>query len=206
MGHAVQLLLGATSRERVLALWQLLADEGVSSLLPDLGSVPHISLAVFDDLEVERILPVLADFARETSSVPITFAAAAAFPGDEGVVYLAPVVTGELLDAHEDFHARLAATDLECHPCYRPGSWVPHCTVGQDLPAGAIATALDHARRANVFGPAELDALTLVAFRPVVTLKTIALAKRGGAGAPDHDSSGAKNKHARQDHPHADRT
>ena len=41
---------------------------------------------------------------------------------------------------------------IESNPYYRPGHWVPHCTIASDLSDSAIQTALDIARRGAVFG------------------------------------------------------
>ncbi|MCB0090134.1 MAG: 2'-5' RNA ligase family protein [Caldilineaceae bacterium] len=170
MGYAVELYVDAQMEFAVRGLWQTLADRGVTSLMPDLGARPHISLTVFDELYPPDVHEALQNFAAEVAPIPLQFSAVGIFPTAEGVVFLAPVVTQRLLDVHADFHARMAALGRQSLPYYRPGNWVPHCTVAMNLPPEQIPTAVAICKAAPVFHAFSLVGLDLIEFRPVKTI------------------------------------
>ena len=170
MGYAVELYIDAQMEAAVRGLWQTLADRGVTSLMPELGARPHISLTVFDALYPPDVHDELQNFATEVAPIPLQFSAVGIFPTAEGVVFLAPVVTPRLLDVHAAFHARMAALGLPSLSYYRPGNWVPHCTVAINLPADQIPAAVAICKAAPVFRAFSLVGLDLIEFRPVKTI------------------------------------
>lgn len=167
MGYAVELYFDGETEDRVTRLWDTFAERGITSLLPSIGSRPHISLAVFDKIDPEQLTDVLIDIAHETPAFEVDLAAVGSFPGQEGVLFLVPTVSTELIRLHEYFHNRLHSMGIECNPYYRPGNWVPHCTVASDLPDSLIEAGFDIARKSAVFGRAQVNSVGLVSFRPV---------------------------------------
>ncbi len=166
-GFAVELLFDPVMGARLRALWEALAQTGVSSFMLDIGACPHVSLAVFESLDPASLRAELDAFARESSPLEVTLSAVGAFPGAEGVVFIAPVVTAEMLDLHERFHRRLAALSIPSLKYYYPSNWVPHCTAAMELPPEKIPAAVEICRSADVVGPACLVEVELIEFRPV---------------------------------------
>jgi 2'-5' RNA ligase len=138
-GLAVELRFDAEAERAVLKVWEAVRAVSGSSVLFDLRARPHVSLAVYPEGAPGAV--GAAPRLRATP-LPFAFASAGTFPGDEGVVFLAPVVDDALLRMHREWHA-LAPGGL---PYYAPGAWVPHCTVGFRLPD--VAPALAAARSA----------------------------------------------------------
>ena len=167
MGYAVELNLSRDSAVRVVKVWESLAREGISSVMLDVGARPHISLAVLDDLNPEALRTDLSRFAEHTPPLSLDLASAGTFPTAEGVVFLAPVVTQELLAVHSRFHSLLTERGIDSAAYYRPGNWVPHCTVAIDLAPGKIGAALENCVRSEAFGAVDLDEVSLIEFRPV---------------------------------------
>ena len=167
MGYAIELYLSAEHATRVVALWERLADAGITSLMLDMGSRPHVSLAVLDALDPTSLRPHLGRFAQATPPLSLTLSHAGTFPTDEGVVFLAPVVTEALLALHDRCHEMLTANGSTSLAYYRPGHWVPHCTVGMNVPLDQIGAAVELCRESAALGPIEIDAVGLVEFRPV---------------------------------------
>lgn len=167
MGFAVEMRFDPQAESRVRSLWDELARQGIRSPLPTIGSRPHVSLAVFDRLDPSRIRPELERMAAKIAPIPLTLCAVGSFPTQEGVVFLAPVVTQELLELHRRVHAHIDELGLRVLEHYRPGRWVPHCTVAIDLPREQVPLALDICRGSRAFGPALLAEIGLVQYRPV---------------------------------------
>src|SRR5688500_511570 len=98
MPFAIELFFDPDAAAAVRSLWRVLADAGVSRAMLDAGSHPHVSLADSRELDVERFRPILEAFARQTRPLECSLASVGAFPTEEGVVFLAPVATRELLE------------------------------------------------------------------------------------------------------------
>jgi 2'-5' RNA ligase len=128
---------------------------------------PHISLAGIENLDAPKVCAMLKTFAQSSFSPTVKLGAVGTFPTEQGVIYLAPVVTSELLQVHEEFHARLADLGLSSHEYYRPGNWIPHCTVAINLPPENVSAAVNVCRTSNVFHQAQLVEIALVEYLPV---------------------------------------
>ena len=166
MGYAVILNLSRDSAAQVVKVWEGLAREAISSVMLDVGAQPHISLAVLKDLNPEVLRADLTRFAEVTQSLSVNLASAGTFPTEEGVVFLAPVVTQELLEVHRRFHSFLSGRGVDCAEYYWPGNWVPHCTVATGVAPDKMGAALEVCVQSEAFGAVELDEVSLVEFPP----------------------------------------
>jgi hypothetical protein len=80
------------------------------------------------------------------------------------------VVTPALLDLHEAFHRRFSAFGARSLAQYRPGNWVPHCTLAVGVRASAITDAVRLSLAAELPIHAWFQRVALVEFRPVRVL------------------------------------
>lgn len=175
MGFAVELHLDAVNGARIKALSDAIHAQCGGENLTAIGAHPHLSLATFPQLDPARLEETLATFAAATPPLPVTFAAVGVFPTAQGVVYLSPVVTPHLLALHVRFHDLLAPLAMPSNVYYLPGNWVPHCTVGFELPADKIGQAVMLCQQADVFRPVTLTTVRLIEFRPVRPIFTYEL-------------------------------
>jgi 2'-5' RNA ligase len=159
VGYAVELYFDPDLTPKIRTLWDAIRTTcgGVA-----VGVHPHISLAVVNIAQPEQLRTLTQAFAQQASPLPIQLDAIGTFPGGEGVVYLAPVVTLELLELHRNFHQQLTANGLASFPYYRPGRWIPHCTVGIRLPQEKIACAIDLCRSSAAFQSGSLPEISLI--------------------------------------------
>lgn len=157
MGLAVELRFDQDAERAVFGVWEAVRAVSGSGILFDLRARPHVSLAVHP----EGVRGPLEDAVARFRAAPAPFALASAgtFPGDEGAVFLAPVMDEALLRLHRDWHALGPGG----HEYYRPGAWVPHCTVGIRLPDVAPAVAL---ARAALPIRGRYESIALIEFDP----------------------------------------
>ncbi|GLY08097.1 2'-5' RNA ligase family protein [Actinoplanes sp. NBRC 101535] len=160
MVAALELYLDVDATRRLRTLWRALEAEGI----PTMGSLhqkhrPHISLAAAHRLDPHAVADALSGFpvARDLT-VSMDFAGQ--FVGR--VLWLGVTVTAELLDHHRAVHDRLTAGGVEVWEHYRPGRWVPHCTVSLRVPNPMMAPAIRRCLeilplRATVTGAALAD-------------------------------------------------
>lgn len=113
---------------------------------PAEGSVPpHVTLGGVTGVEDDTLPALLAEVTRVADSVaplPAHFPTIGAFPGDAAVLFLAPVVRTDLMTAHQRIDRLLAATGGDVLALYRPGKWVPHCTLAMDLTTADLGAAI----------------------------------------------------------------
>jgi 2'-5' RNA ligase len=138
---AIELYLDTAATRRIRALWQALEAEGVPTLasLQQQRHRPHVSLAAAHRLAPDAVAAALGDL-TVGRDLPLTFDFVGQFVGR--VLWLGVVPTGELLAHHRAVHERLAAADVDVWEHYRPGRWVPHCTVSMRVPQRVLAQAV----------------------------------------------------------------
>jgi 2'-5' RNA ligase len=175
MPFAVQLYFDQPLEEAFLHVRAGLTNAGVTPTLKRLGDRPHVSLSVQTSLQPARLLPRLEKFAAATAPFEVSFGAFGSFPGREGVVFLAPAPTEALLRAQKKMHDHLLASYADAHEHYFSKGWVPHSTVGFELPQRGVAAAL--AWLGANFKPfaGRFTRIGLIEFRPVKVIATFPL-------------------------------
>jgi hypothetical protein len=170
MVAALELYLDVHATRRLRTLWHALEAEGTPTLasLHDDRHRPHVSLAAAARLAPEAVAAALGDSAvgRELT-LDLDFVGQ--FVGR--VLWLGVTATEELLTHHRMVHERLATAGVEVWDHYRPGRWVPHCTVSLRVPNPLLAPAIRRClevlpMRATVTGAAVTDHANRIA-RPL---------------------------------------
>lgn len=135
--HAVELLFDPATEA---ALTERLGALEPPSPLLGWGARPHVSLLV--GAARPGLRAGIEWLARQSAPTPVRLDAVGVFPGDAGVVFLAPVVTPALLALHEAAHEALAPALADPDPLYAPGRWVPHCTTTVGIPDAGLGAAV----------------------------------------------------------------
>jgi 2'-5' RNA ligase len=138
MACAVSLLFNAEVADAVSERWQRLADAGLSRSMLELGYPPHVTLAVFDDLDARAIVAALDGVFNRASHIEVSLVGIVTFGPGSGVCYAALAPLPELHRLHETV---LAAIDKTCRPHYQAGRWTPHCTLATNLPDAELERA-----------------------------------------------------------------
>ena len=145
VAFAVVLHLDDDTDAVVRRAWARLEDEGVPSVSTTYGPGyrPHLTLAIVDTphpaLLAERLRPRL----DAVSGLSLTLSSLGFFLTPPAPAYLAVTPSRRLLGLHQSVHDVLDTADSWSH--YRPGSWVPHCTLAMGVDAATtVARALAH--------------------------------------------------------------
>jgi len=178
MPFAVTLRLDATSAAGVEAVIAALAERGVSNSARRLGYEPHLTLAVCDDkAEQAAVVQAAQKMAASWLAVRPVCAALSIFADPPIALFLVVTPSVALLRQHAELCDALPQDHL--HEYYRPGLWLPHVTLADDLPPARVAAAMAAAQpafRPFTAGFAQLD---VVRFRPVKVVWQAALAEAG---------------------------
>jgi len=146
MALAVCLLFDSPSDRAIRGLWDRLEQHGVSSLRSHTHGrhVPHLSFAVLRSWDIDSVAGALAAIGSGPQ-VEVRFDGVGLFR--RGRVWLIPGVTVDLLVRQQRVVQAVTATGAELHKHYRPGAWLPHCSLAPrttltQLPA-AVGPAFD---------------------------------------------------------------
>jgi 2'-5' RNA ligase len=133
MPYAIVLYFDKPSENKIQAIWDTLAEAGISNELQTLNIRPHITLAIYDELRCQPCDNKLARYANQANHLHMAFSHIGAFLQPERVLFISPTPTKELLDFHASVHDHLAEDTQNPWDMYLPGNWVPHCTLALDL-------------------------------------------------------------------------
>ncbi|MEH1094615.1 2'-5' RNA ligase family protein [Micromonospora sp. CPCC 205739] len=141
MVAALELYLDTDATRRIRVLWDALEAEGVQSMrsLLEQRHRPHVSLAVAPRLDPERVAEALRGTVV-AAPLRLGFDHAGQFVGR--VLWLGVTPTVELLAHQALVHERLARAGIALSEQYRPGRWVPHCTLSMRVPNVLMAAAV----------------------------------------------------------------
>jgi len=135
VAHAVELELDEHAARKVLGLLAVLEAAGVAPITTISPHVhPHVSVR-------DALVGVAT-----AGLPPVRLSSVGAFITPEPTVFLGVTPTAALLELNRRVHARLDTARLGAWPLYRPGIWVPHCTLA--MRPGDLARALAALRAA----------------------------------------------------------
>jgi len=129
MPYGVMLYFDNQTEKTISNIWQSLAEHKLSSSMLDSGIRPHITLAIYEELECQPCENELVKITSKTPSPSILFTHLGTFTNPEPVIFAAPLVTKQLLDFHREISLSLAGDGKNPWELYQPGKWVPHCSL-----------------------------------------------------------------------------
>ena len=177
MGFAVELYFDDQTEKSIWDLRHVLIEQGISSVIGDLGDRPHISLAVFSNVDCDDLILLTKEYAGKIEPFNFQLSAIGTFPTDENILFLSPVLTNQLLNCHQDFHYRLAESKLTPSSYYVPANWIPHCSVEMNIPNEQFSKAVEICKKA--FKPllGQFREIGVIEFRPIKHLASWSLVK-----------------------------
>lgn len=139
MALAVCLLLDEPAAQVVRRLWQRLEAEGVPTLLTHTHGrhVPHLSYAVLRTYDLQQVAAALG---RLPDGEPILLHFDALGMFRRSRTWLVPAVTADIAARQQRVVEAVATTGADLHRHYRPGTWVPHCTLAPRTTLDQLAT------------------------------------------------------------------
>ena len=146
MALAVCLLFDRRSERAVRALWDRVEEQGVGSLRSHTHGrhVPHVSYAVLRQWDHAAVTEALVAIGGG-EPVEVSFDGVGLFR--RGRTWLLAGVGAEFVARQQRVVEAVTATGAELHKHYRPGFWLPHCSLAPratlaQLP-GVVAAVMD---------------------------------------------------------------
>jgi 2'-5' RNA ligase len=125
---AVCLLFDRRSERAVRGLWERLEQRGVASLRSHTHGrhVPHVSYAVLRSWDQTAVAAALAEL-HDGPPVELSFDGVGLFR--RGRTWLVAGVSTDFVARQARVVEAVTATGAELHKHYRPGIWLPHCSL-----------------------------------------------------------------------------
>lgn len=141
MKYAVEIYFDAPTEEVLRGVMEDLRTAGLPAPLLESDRRPHVTVMACQDVD-DPVEDSLQSLAEGMPLKRVSLDSAGAFPGEEGVVFLGPVLDIDLLEFHHNVHELCDTLVAGRHKHYTPGSWVPHCTVAYGLAAEQVGHAV----------------------------------------------------------------
>lgn len=137
MSFAISIKSENQSGNVIRDLWAKAALLEQTPSMESLHYPPHITFAIYEDADVSELAQSVDAAFSGLDCFEIRFESIGYFDTPNSVVlWAAPKATDRLMVAHSAVHS--AIDPSLCRPTYRPGTWVPHCS---------LATSIDRSRR-----------------------------------------------------------
>ena len=131
--YIVDVFLDKRSSRYIKSIWSQLSEKGIdSSLINTDGLFPHITLAIYEEIDEEKFIAKMKEFKSKMQIIDTRFDVLGVFP-DTGACFVTPVVTEELLSLHRDYYEYFKEFEDTARKYYRPGMWNPHCSLAMGL-------------------------------------------------------------------------
>lgn len=125
-------------------IWKELKELSISSYAFEVEDrVPHITIASYQDLNIEKFISDFETYFDEKKMIDFSFNTIGSFL-NSGTLFFSPVVTNELFDFHMDFHRNFVDFNSDEDSLYLPGKWIPHCTIANRLSREKLKEAFDY--------------------------------------------------------------
>jgi 2'-5' RNA ligase len=176
MALAISLKGVNDTADPIRALWEEVARLESRPSMAALNYPPHLTLAVYDDVPPVQVRDALREAFAGRSALRLTFTRLRFFD-DPLVLWAEPLPSADLTSAHAKVHALI--DPRHCHPHYRPGAWVPHCTLGTQILLKYREEALALATHSIPTFEVVFDVADCVSFAPVAVMAEQPLCRPG---------------------------
>ena len=129
MMYAIEMYFDKVTEEKIMRLAQKIADAGLSTKYLEWKTRPHVTLAVYNDIDVDRCAQLLEKFANDHKTFPALFDAVGMFNYTK-TIFLSPIMTRSIYELHSELYVLMQEFEASAWAWYKqPDCWVPHCTV-----------------------------------------------------------------------------
>jgi hypothetical protein len=171
MPYTIELQVNRAAETKFLKYWDILRDEGITDLSYRMGYRPHVTLGMYHEIDEARTIAKLETFSASETTIPLEFRH---FTVAGTSIICQPRENGPLRKFHTRFEKKFGKSFRDID---HAGIWMPHCTIGMEIPIERIGKAADKLIRAWQPITGVADRIALVKFRPGQVLWRKALRK-----------------------------
>lgn len=128
MKYAIELYFDKETEQKLNQLSQKIADEKISTKFLEWKTRPHLTLACYNDVDENRCIESLKDFAQSHKRTPAYIGSVGMF-NDTKTIFVSPIMNSAMHQFQRELFESLNEFDAKGWEWYRPDRWVPHCTI-----------------------------------------------------------------------------
>ena len=166
MKCAIELVFDKNSQKIINDLRKKLSENGVHD---EAVSINHVSLAdiEIEDNQLNVVKDLLSNFAKKHKRIKLILSSAGSFMSNENVLFLAPIMTEELIRYNYEIVDELENNGIPCGKYYTKNNWQPHCTVAIRLSDNELIKGFEVLKNNNIL-PLEVivDSINLLCYNP----------------------------------------
>ncbi len=170
MPYAVVFYLDPPSSEPIRKTIEELAINHIAPYMHDRSIPPHITLAIYEDLDCKTCEVKIARFAMQMKALHLDFSYLGVFHSENPVVFLGPTVTQEFISIHYQVCETLKEDGTQPWELYQPGHWIPHCSLAVDFPPEMLEKAIAACLQITLPLAIPVASLGVIQFEPVQPL------------------------------------
>ena len=167
MFYAIHAFFDDQTEAAIKSVWKELEDRGVAPYLYQSANRPHLTLAIYDTLDLQTGEQRLHDLAVTTPPLPLAFPNLGMFTTPSAAVFLAPLVDVPLLELHSRLHQVFLDITSGADEYYLPGKWVPHCALALELDKATAIKVVEIAMHIPLPLVGQVTELGVIDARPV---------------------------------------
>lgn len=133
MAFAVVFYFESSTETRILDFQNSLIKAGINPAKIRIPLRPHITLGIYDTIDCDDCECRINEISFDLVMKSIEFISLGIFVNPDRVLFLSPVTNAILLHTHQLIHEELAPHTSGSWEIYKPGNWVPHCTIANDI-------------------------------------------------------------------------
>jgi 2'-5' RNA ligase len=166
MKYAIELNFDKSTTERVKNLWNIMVENNLAKAQTNNRPyVPHISLAVTPDLDEEKYIRIVEEYASKNPPLDVLMVSLGLFRDETNVLFLAPQTNDELLKTNKFFDLQFRSDNVENWHYYHPERWVAHCAITANSSFEEIVKAFSLCVNFSLPFKAKADKIALVDFK-----------------------------------------
>lgn len=147
MVYAIEMFFDNESEKKITSYFYKFKELGISTYLLDVDSRPHVTIGVFNDIDVKKSTDVLEKYCTILQKFTLKMSSVGVFPYPKPCVFFAPVITEKLIDLHKDMHKTFDFCNVKGFEYYLPDVWVPHCAVDISTDINVVCKSTDYILR-----------------------------------------------------------
>ena len=130
MKFAIEICFDDTTTKELINVWTSLCEKGLAE--PQTAKrpyMPHISLVVTPNLDLEKFSSITKEIAQRHCSFDLLFAHLGIFRAEKEILFVAPRVCNPLTELQYDVFKSATKEGIELWHYYHPERWIPHCAI-----------------------------------------------------------------------------
>ena len=128
MQYAIELYFDRKTEEQLYDLAKSVANAKLSTKFLEWKTRPHLTLACFNDVDEEKSIELLKNFAQTHRKMSAHIASVGMF-NDTKTIFASPIMNESMYQFQKELHEFMKDFDTTGWKWYCPNKWVPHCTL-----------------------------------------------------------------------------